>query len=435
MKPDSSIMIPFSNNQGRSINIMLKSSINKRLLSSTANEIKKTPLFELHNKLGGKMVPFAGYSMPLLYPNIQNHIESHNWVRSHAGLFDVSHMLQSKLTGKDAVKLLHRITPTDFNSVKPSYGSLSVLLRKDGGIIDDLMIFKRPEGDSETGFYIVTNASRVSEDSQFILENVQELTSKGYDIQWEPISGQALLALQGPKASSILASLLPTSQNLDKLVFGQRKTFTLPCGTPIGVLRGGYTGEDGFEIAIDGNKAIHFSEKLLSYDDVVKPIGLAARDSLRLEAGLSLYGNELNENLTPVEGNLKWLISRARRTDSDPETRFNGYEKIMDQLNTKNYRQTRIGFKYKYTDPAPAARSGSKFLDKDTLEPVGVVTSGSVSPTLSDEATKQVVNIGQGYVNLGKHKSGTELLVEVRRKRFPVTITKLPLVPTHYYRG
>ncbi|CAL9730356.1 aminomethyltransferase, mitochondrial [Monosporozyma unispora] len=414
---------------------MLRSTINKRLLSTTSNEIKKTPLFELHNKIGGKMVPFAGYSMPLLYPNIQNHIESHKWVRSHAGLFDVSHMLQSKLSGKDAIKLLHRITPTDFNAVNPSFGSLSVLLKQDGGIIDDLMIFKRPEGDADEGFYIVTNASRVNEDSQFILENVEELTSQGYDIKWEPISGQALLALQGPKASSILSSLLPTSQNLDKLVFGQRKTFNLPCGTPIGVLRGGYTGEDGFEIAIAGEKAIHFSEKLLSFENVVKPIGLAARDSLRLEAGLCLYGNELNEKLTPVEGNLKWLISKTRRTDSSPETRFNGYEKIIDQLNNKSYAQTRIGFKYKSTDPAPAARPGSKLLDKDTLEPIGVVTSGSVSPSLSDEATKKVVNIGQGYVNLGKHKSGTELLVEVRRKKFPVIISKMPLVPTHYYRG
>ena len=409
----------------------------KRLISTvTTNHIKKTPLYGLHTKLGGKMVPFAGYMMPLLYPSIQSHIDSHRWVRSHAGLFDVSHMLQSNLTGKDAIHLLNRITPTDFSSIKPSFGSLSVLLRENGGILDDLMIFKRPNQD---GFYIVTNASRVKEDSDFFLLNVNTLKSKGFEVEWEPIENQALLALQGPEAAEILSSLVSSTSNgfqdLSKLVFGQRKTFILPSGTPIGVMRGGYTGEDGFEIAIEANKAIEFSEHLLSYESVVKPVGLAARDSLRLEAGLCLYGNELNESLTPVEGNLKWLVSKSRRLDDDLQTRFNGYERIMDQLNNKDYSRVRIGFKYKYDVPAPAARSGSRLLSKDTLEPIGFVTSGSVSPSLSDETVKKVINIGQGYVDLGTHNSGTEVLVEVRKKTYPVIISKMPFVPTHYYRG
>lgn len=418
---------------------MFRSTVNKRLLSTaTTNQIKKTPLYDLHTKLGGKMVPFAGYMMPLLYPSIQNHIDSHKWVRSHAGLFDVSHMLQSKLTGKDAIHLLNRITPTDFSAVKPSFGSLSVLLKEDGGILDDLMIFKRPSHE-EQGFYIVTNASRIKEDSDFFLQNVSALKARGLDVEWGPIKNHALLALQGPESSKVLSALLSSSsgssQDLNKLVFGQRKTFVLPSGTPIGVLRGGYTGEDGFEIAIESDKAIEFSEQLLSFESAVKPIGLAARDSLRLEAGLCLYGNELNESLTPVEGNLKWLISKSRRLDDNLETRFNGYDRIMDQLNNKNYSKIRIGFKYKSDVPAPAARAGSRLLDKVTLEPIGVVTSGSVSPSLSDETVKKIVNIGQGYINLGMHKSGTEVLVEVRKKRFPVIISKMPLVPTHYYRG
>lgn len=413
---------------------MLRTIVSKRFLSVKGSDVvKKTPLFSLHNKLGGKMVPFAGYMMPLLYPNLQSHIESHNWCRNHAGLFDVSHMLQSKLTGKDALALLNRITPTDFKDIKPTMGSLSVLLKPDGGIIDDLMIFKQPNGID--GYYIVTNASRVKEDSNFILNEIETLKKQGKDINWEPIENTALVALQGPEAKIALGKLLKETSVLNKMVFGQRQVLELIDGTQIGVLRGGYTGEDGFEIAIPQDKSIEITDKLLSMDQIVKPIGLAARDSLRLEAGLCLYGNELNESLTPVEGNLKWLISKKRRLDSNPETRFNGYEKIMDQLNNKNYKQTRIGFRYKNDIPSPAARTGSKILNKDTLEQVGIVTSGSISPSLSDDAAKKIVNIGQGYVDLGLHKSGTELLVEVRKKRFPIIISKLPLVPTNYFRG
>lgn len=409
-------------------------NVTKRFLTQGVNDgVKKTPLFSLHDKLGGKMVPFAGYMMPLLYPNLQSHIESHNWCRASAGLFDVSHMLQSKLKGKDAILLLNKITPTDFQTVAPTMGSLSVLLNTNGGIIDDLMIFKQL---NETdGYYIVTNASRTTEDSEFILDEVNKLKQEGKDIHWEPIQDSALLALQGPKAKIALGKFLKDSEDLNSLVFGQRKYLELVDGTTVGVLRGGYTGEDGFEIAIPRAKSIESAEMLLSMDDIVKPIGLAARDSLRLEAGLCLYGNELNESTTPVESNLKWLISKTRRLDSNPKTCFNGYTKIMDQLNNKTFQQTRIGFKYKNDTPAPAARTGCKILDKDTQEPVGFVTSGSISPTLSLDTAKKTVNIGQGYVNLGLHKSGTELLVEVRRKRFPIVVSKLPLVPTKYVRG
>ncbi|CCK71552.1 glycine decarboxylase subunit T KNAG_0H01390 [Huiozyma naganishii CBS 8797] len=380
------------------------------------------------------MVPFAGYSMPLLYPGIQTHVESHRWVRQHAGLFDVSHMLQSKLTGTGAVKLLDKITPTDFTQLQPCSGSLSVLLNKQGGVIDDLMVFREPEGFPGDGFYMVTNASRAKEDSEFIRNELNELPENAR-IQWESIEGTALIALQGPSSAAVLESLVADPADLKKLTFGTRDYVHLADGTRVGVMRGGYTGEDGFEIAVPGASAEKFAEQLLSNNEV-KPIGLAARDSLRLEAGLCLYGNELDTATTPVEANLKWVISKTRRSDADKSRSvFNGYAKIMDQLQNKTHGRVRVGFQYLETTPAPAARTGDRILDATSGEQVGTVTSGSVSPSLSDEATKRTVNIGQAYVAQGHHKAGTGLVVEVRRKRFPITVAKLPLVPTHYYRG
>lgn len=397
---------------------MMNRFISKRLNSSqAASSLKKTALYELHVELGGTMVPFAGYAMPVLYAG-QTHIESHNWTRSNAGLFDVSHMLQSKLNGVNATKFLHKITPTDFQDLPHGTGTLSVLLNRQGGIVDDTLITKQGEND----FYVVTNAGCIDRDLEFIQEEISSVSG----CSWDVIKGRSLLALQGPKAHEVLEPLLREGQSVKDLFFGQRRQQELFNGVLIDVARSGYTGEDGFEISIRNEDATNFAQLLLD-NQIAKPIGLAARDSLRLEAGMCLYGHELDETITPVEAALNWVISKSRRNVVGDATKFNGYQKIMDQLNNKTHKKLRIAFKY--TGKGPAARQNCKIFLPDTKTEVGVVTSGSASPSLGN------LNIGQGYIQKGHHKKGTELLVQVRNKFFPIEIAKMPLVPTHYYKG
>lgn len=397
---------------------MLSRTVSKRLNSSlAASNLKKTALYDLHVELGGTMVPFAGYSMPVLYHG-QTHIESHNWTRTNAGLFDVSHMLQSRLSGDEATKFLHRVTPTDFQQLAEGSGTLSVLLNDRGGIVDDTLITKQGEND----FYVVTNAGCIHRDTEFLRG---ELEAFAGDCKWDIIKGKSLLALQGPKAHQVLQTLLREGQTLQNLYFGERATFELYDGTSIDVARSGYTGEDGFEISIVNEQAMNFAQLLLD-NDVTKPIGLAARDSLRLEAGMCLYGNELNEDITPVEAALKWVISKSRRNATDEGAKFNGFDKIMDQLNSNSEKQTRVGFKY--LAKGPAARTGVKILLPDKKTEVGTVTSGSASPSLGN------INIGQAYVSKQYRKSGTQLVVQVRNKFFPIELARMPLVPTHYHK-
>lgn len=398
---------------------MLSRVISKRFNSSqAASNLKKTALYDLHVELGGTMVPFAGYSMPVLYRG-QTHIESHNWTRSNAGLFDVSHMLQSRLNGAGATKFLHKVTPTDFQQLPSGSGTLSVLLNDQGGIVDDTLITKQAEDD----FYVVTNAGCIERDLEFL---GQEIKAVSADCEWNVITGKALLALQGPKAHEVLEPLLRSDQTVKNLYFGQRRSFELFNGISIDVARSGYTGEDGFEVSISNDKAVEFAQLLLD-NQYTKPIGLAARDSLRLEAGMCLYGHELNEQTSPVEAALKWVISKSRRNVADSAVKFNGYAKIMEQLNSNSYSKVRIGFKY--LKKGPAARTDMKIFLPDGETEVGVVTSGSASPTLGN------INIGQGYVSKDHRKSGTQLLVQVRNKHFPIELVKMPLVATHYYKG
>lgn len=384
--------------------------------NSTQTGLKKTALHDLHVELGGNMVPFAGYSMPVVYKG-QSHIESHKWTRSHAGLFDVSHMLQSTLQGKGAINLLHKVTPTDFQQRSPGVGTLSVLLNPEGGIVDDTLITKQSTHD----FYIVTNAACAENDSQFLLSELQSVT----EAKWTPIRNRSLLALQGPDAHRVLKPLLAWDQSLTDLYFGHRRTYKLFNGTYIDVARSGYTGEDGFEISIPNESASDFVRSLLN-NQLAKPIGLAARDSLRLEAGLCLYGNELNESITPVEAALSWVISKNRRNITEG-VKFNGYEKIMAQLNNKTHRDLRVG--YKYQTKGPAARTGSKIFLPGGKTEVGHVTSGSASPSLDN------LNIGQGRVLKPHNKRGSNLLVQVRNKLLPIELVKMPFIPSHYYKG
>lgn len=387
------------------------------------SNLKKTALHDLHVSLGGTMVPYAGYSMPVLYKG-QTHIESHNWTRTNAGLFDVSHMLQSKLSGPHSIKFLQRVTPTDFNALPIGHGTLSVLLNPEGGVVDDTIVTKENQ-DNE--FYIVTNAGCAKRDTEFLRGELQN--DSALDCQWKIIEGRSLLALQGPKAKDVLEPLLEKTaqgKTLKELFFGQRDEFALKDGTLVQIARGGYTGEDGFEISVPDEKAVEFAEQLLA-NPVMKAIGLAARDSLRLEAGMCLYGHELDETITPVEAGLNWVISKSRRNLTNEKDWFNGYAKIMDQLNNKTYNRIRVAFKY--SKKGPAARNGVKIFLPDAKTEVGLVTSGSASPSLNN------INIGQGYVEKGHHKRGTELLVQVRNKFYPIELAKMPLVPTHYYKN
>lgn len=392
----------------------------RRFLSTSrvaANALKRTPLFESHVKYGGKLVDYAGFEMPVLYKE-QSHIESHNWVRSKVGLFDVSHMLQHKITGKESVDLLQKMTPIDLSLLPVNSSSLSVLLNNEGGIIDDCIITKHGDFD----YYMVTNAGCREKDLKFIKEELSQLS----DVNHQTFEG-TLLAIQGPKASELLQKY--TNEDLSKITFGNTKFLDLTTIKDVHLSRTGYTGEDGFELSIPSStseesaRASQFFESLIDeYPDLVKPIGLAARDSLRLEAGMCLYGNELTEEITPVQASLAWLIPKTRRDPST--TSFNGSNKILHQLqDKKSVTNRRIGVKSK----GPSPRTGSKIFDKLGEKQIGYITSGSPSPTLGG-------NVAQSYIDKSA-KIGEDIKIEIRGKLRDGTISKLPFVPNNFYRG
>lgn len=386
----------------------------RRAYSTTANGLKKTALYDLHVKLGADIVDFAGYAMPVLYKG-QSHIESHLWTRSKAGLFDVSHMLQQNFKGDDVIPFLNKITPSDFKSLKPWTNQLSVLLNENGGIVDDTIITKHQD---DKTFYIVTNAGTREKDLEFFKNE-----SKGFNVKFEHVDN-SLLAIQGPLASKVLQKF--TNDDLSKIYFGNSTFIKIPSfnNTEIHLARGGYTGEDGFEISIPNGIITEFTEALLEDADL-KPIGLAARDSLRLEAGMCLYGHDLNDSTTPVEGALSWVIAKNRRGE---DAGFNGSSKILAQLADRSLvKQQRVGFTIK----GPAAREGAEIFDiNDKTKRIGTVTSGSASPS-----SEERINIGQAYIDRGYHKSGTPVLVKIRNKLREGTIAKQPFIAPKYYRA
>lgn len=346
--------------------------------------------------------------MPVLYQG-QSHVESHNWVRERAGLFDVSHMVQHSIGGPDALKLLELITPTDLQELTPYNSSLSVLLNQEGGIVDDTIITKL---DSDL-FYVVTNAGCREKDLDFLKS---EIKRHGLRVDHQ-ILGGGLIALQGPEASSALQKL--TKDDLSTLHFGQSRPISL--GTmaagKVHISRGGYTGEDGFEISLpDNSSAIAVAEALLDMDSV-KPIGLAARDSLRLEAGMCLYGHELSEKVDPVSARLAWVIGKRHRQNGG----FNGSDRVLHELQAKD-KPLRSGL----VSSGPSPRLGNKVYDsRDHL--IGEVTSGSMSPTLK-------ANVAMAYLPRTLSKPGSEVFIEIRGKKRPAKVVKMPFVPVKYYR-
>lgn len=349
------------------------------------------------------MVPFAGWSMPIQYKD--SIIDSTLHCRSAASLFDVSHMCGVTLRGPNAVAWLEGLVVGDIQGLAPGSGTLSVLTNERGGIIDDTVITKVAEDE----IYMVLNAGCRDKD----LAHLRAALEGAEGVTLEVLDDRALLALQGPEAAAVLQALV--APDLARVGFGQfLKTDIL--GADCYVTRTGYTGEDGFEISVPNAAALDLAKKLVA-DERVRLCGLGARDALRLEAGLCLYGNDLDEDVTPIEAGLTWTIGKRRREAWD----FLGGDVLRQQLADGPARR-RVGF----VSSGPPARGHSELATPEG-EVVGEVTSGAFSPCLKK-------NVAMGYVKKGFGKAGTELKVSIRGKTYDATVTKMPFVPTKYYK-
>ncbi|KAM6170350.1 aminomethyltransferase, mitochondrial [Rhynchocyon petersi] len=377
-----------------------------RSFSCAQDSLRRTPLYDLHLAHGGKMVAFSGWSLPLQYRD--SHIASHLHTRRHCSLFDVSHMLQTKIFGSDRVKLMENLVVGDIAELKPNQGTLSLFTNEAGGILDDLIVTNTSEG----YLYVVSNAGCADKDWALMQNKVRELQNKGSDVGLEVVDN-ALLALQGPTSAQVLQA--GVKDDLKKLPFMTSAVMEV-FGVPgCRVTRCGYTGEDGVEISVPAAEAVHLAMTLLENQEV-KLAGLAARDSLRLEAGLCLYGNDIDEHTTPVESSLTWTLGKRRRAAMD----FPGAEVIVPQLKGKVQRK-RIGL---MCEGAPVRAHSSILSMEGTV--IGTVTSGCPSPSLKK-------NVAMGYVLSKYSRPGTDVLVEVRRKQQAAVVSKMPFVPTNYY--
>lgn len=378
------------------------------------------------------MVPFAGYEMPLQYPD-QSLSASHAFTRTHASLFDVSHMAQRLFLGPGAAAFLQRVTPSDAEGLGEHRSTLSVLLTSDGrgGIVDDTVVTRLPalEGDGGHRFYVVTNAGCREKDDEYFEAQMGRWNGEvgeGQRVWQEQMEGQGLVALQGPKAEEILSEVLEGGVDLKKVYFGQSVYAKLKgAKNQVLISRGGYTGEDGFEISVAPEDAAEVTRALVGDGSRCKLAGLGARDSLRLEAGMCLYGHDLSEDITPVQAGLSWIIPKHRR---GADAGYLGAETISKQLVPKSkggsgVESRRVGL---VVQGAPA-REGAEILSEEGKE-IGKITSGCPSPTLGK-------NIAMGYVKDGFHKSGTEVEVVVRGRKRKAVITKMPFIETKYYKG
>lgn len=380
-----------------------------RTLAADAGELKRTVLYDFHTELGGKMVPFAGYAMPVQYKD--SIIESTKHCRTGTSIFDVSHMCGVRLQGKDALRFIESVVVGDIAALKDGTGTLSVIPNERGGIIDDTVVTKV----SDEHIYLVVNAGCREKD---LAHFNKHLASFDGECAMHVYDERALLAVQGPKAKIAVQKLAP-GVDLSKKYFSDFFEAEVG-GYPCYVTRTGYTGEDGFEISVPNEGAVDMCKKLLAIDEAdVRMAGLGARDALRLEAGLCLYGNDLDEDTTPIEAGLTWTIGKRRREKCD----FVGGEVIKDQLENKDrVTERRVGI---LAEGAPP-RNGAIVKSVDGTQ-VGYVTSGAVSPVLGK-------NVAMGYVQKAYAKAGTELKVVVRNKESNAVVAKMPFVPTSYYR-
>ncbi|QDZ20064.1 glycine cleavage system protein T [Chloropicon primus] len=387
----------------RAVNVGLEKT--QRRFAST--DLLKTVLYDFHVGKGAKMVPFAGYAMPIQYQD--SIMDSTTYCREQGSIFDVSHMLGITLTGKDAVPFIESLVVSDIGALEDGTGCLSILMNPQGGAIDDTVITKI---DGERVYFVV-NAGNREKDLKHINAHLSEWKASGKDVSLTTHEDRALLAVQGPEAANTLQKLVDI--DLSKMYFSHFTVSPIK-GIESFITRTGYTGEDGFEISIPNDGALEIIEALLA-SGPLKLAGLGARDSLRLEAGLCLYGNDLDDTLSPIEAGLTWTISKSRREACN----FVGGDVIKQQL-ADGVGIRRVGLICK---GAPA-RGGSKILNLEGEE-IGHVTSGGFSPCLKK-------NIAMGYVKKGNQKSGTELKVEVRKRVSDAVVTKMPFVPAKYHR-
>lgn len=386
-------------------------------MSEASNSpLKKTPLHAMHVRLGARMAEFGGYDMPIQYAD--GIMAEHNWTRTHAGLFDVSHMGPSFLAlpqlggGEEAHRqisaIVERLVPSDIAGLAPGKVQLTVLLNENGGIIDDLMI-GRPADPTRAGMlYIVVNAGTKENDFALIAKTA------GKEAELRRGDDRALIALQGPEAEAVIMGILPQAVALSFMNFTRVEH---PAYGRILVTRCGYTGEDGFEILVPAEHGEAFANRLLE-DERVKPIGLGARDSLRLEGGMCLYGHDIDATKTPVAASLSWMVSKARRERGD----FPGAQRILGELKN-GVPSKRVGIKPLGRAPA---REGTEIQNANG-ETVGVVTSGGFGPTVNGP-------VAQGYVDTSYSKPGTPLKLIVRGKPLDAEVATLPFVPAKYKR-
>jgi aminomethyltransferase len=367
--------------------------------------LARTPLHALHLELGGKMVPFAGYEMPVQYP--AGIMKEHNHTRAAAGLFDVSHMGQVRLVGDDAAAALESLVPVDVVDIGVDRQRYALFTDDAGGILDDLMITNA--GDH---LFVVVNAACKQQDTAHMRRHL------GERCKVEELTDRGLLALQGPKAAAVLGRLAPETA---KMLFMTAARVEIE-GAECFVTRSGYTGEDGFEISVPAERTEALARALLAQEEVM-PIGLGARDSLRLEAGLCLYGHDIDATTTPIEASLTWAVSKTRRPGGARPGGYPGAEVIAKQL-AEGVARKRVGIR---PDGKTPVREGAELTDADGRT-VGKITSGSFGPTVGGP-------VAMGYVETVLAKPGTELQAVVRGKPQPVKVAKMPFVEHRYYRG
>jgi aminomethyltransferase len=380
---------------------------------SAPDNLLNIPLNDLHIALGARMVPFAGYSMPVQYP--AGLMAEHKHTRTAAGLFDVSHMGQMRLVGPDAAAAFESLIPVDVIDLAVGKQRYGLLLNDEGGIIDDLMFFKK----SATELFVIVNGACKVGDIAHIQAKI------GQRCEVIPMPEYALLALQGPQAVTALSRLAP---GIEALVFMTGGNFTVDTGTQkinVFLTRSGYTGEDGFEISVHESDAMALASALLAQPEV-KPIGLGARNSLRLEAGLPLYGNDIDNTTTPVEAGLQWAMQKVRRSGGARAGSFPGATKILAQLavDTGAISRKRVGLLALERIPV---REHTELQDQQGVS-LGEVTSGLLGPTIDQP-------IAMGYVPVEFTAVGTQVNAIVRGKPVAMKVVAMPFVPTNYFRG
>lgn len=374
-------------------------------MSQSDEELLHTALFDLHVELGAKMVPFAGYSMPVQYP--MGIVKEHLHTRSQAGLFDVSHMGQVRISGKNAAVALEKLMPVDIVGLEPMKQRYALFTNEQGGVMDDLMVTN-----AQDHLFMVVNAACKEQDIQHMRDRI------GSECDIEVLDDRALLALQGPEAGSVMARL---ASETTEMVFMTAASIEID-GIDCFITRSGYSGEDGFEISVHNDDAERLARTLLVQPEV-ESVGLGARDSLRLEAGLCLYGHDLDVQTTPVESSLLWALSKPRRAEGERPGGYPGADIIMAQISNGVSRK-RVGLKAEGRLPV---REGAPVMNAQ-YEEVGIVTSGGFGPSVDGP-------VAMGYVKTDYAVVDTALFAQVRDKKIPVNVAKMPFVPQRYYRG